>query len=156
MCKPVRNRQELRGMPAAISTWEWVPQEKRPCLERSARFLCAHRLCACVLLLVPPSPLPASSKDLFCSSQEIAASRSTRQHFCCWRWNTSELGFFSWMQLIHLLLCDSVLAVVLRSSAKTFHVTPHATGTIFTQRDWEKSLYYNPSALLAAHNLKNL
>lgn len=65
MCKPIRNRQEPPGMEQELQS---VPESeclrREPCLESSAWFMGAHRLRACELLLVPPSPLTASSKDL--------------------------------------------------------------------------------------------
>lgn len=84
----------------------------------------------------PSLPLTASSKDLSCSSREIPASCSTRQHFCCWRWTTRDLGFFCWDPPIALWFrigsCPQELS-------KAILLTPHATAIIFTQRDQEKT-----------------
>lgn len=40
MRKPIRNRQGLPGRQAPTSAWQRVPQEKTPCLERSAWLMC--------------------------------------------------------------------------------------------------------------------
>lgn len=103
---------------------EWVPQEKTPCLERSAWPMCAHRLWACVLLLLPsPHSLPLAKSS-------FAAHKRSLHHVQ--QGSTSAAGgetqgtwaFSAGMQVIHLLLCGSVLAAVLRSSAKSFCLLP--------------------------------
>lgn len=154
VCKPVKNRQELRSTQGPISTWELMPQKKYLAWKGPARFtVCAQALCTCYFCICLPiyrlkeRPIfEAHKKSLH--GVQLAST-------CAVRGETQGIWTFSiGVQLIHLLLCDSLLVVVLRSSAKTWCLLSAGhCNNIHPERLGED---YNPSAFFAVHNLMNL
>lgn len=63
--KPIKTQQELWGTQGPITTWELMPEEKIPCLERVCTIHCMCTGPVYVSLLVSPSLFTASNKDLF-------------------------------------------------------------------------------------------
>lgn len=113
MCKPIRNRQELPGRQAGSNQCLGVSasgENSFPgevCMAHEG-----HRLRACELLLVPPSHLlpqaktsPAAHERSLHHDQQGSTSAAGGE----------PQGTRAFSAGIHLLLCDSVLAAVLRS-----------------------------------------